>query len=227
MASSNDSFVAYLNESLSLCLENGNKSRPCDVSDKNTTEVTCKDQEYYSFSYALVGTLFQSIIFIVGVAGNGLVCAVVKKTKSMHSTTNCYLVSLAIADTITLVSSVPQEILSYHILGDQWVWGSLGCTLMIYLQYLGINASALSLTAFTIERYLAICHPIRSKPICTISRAKKIILFCWTFAMTYCSPWLLLTKTRTGCVKFDYWNINDHIVLHQDDETNHNNFVSQ
>jgi hypothetical protein len=59
----------------------------------------------------------------------------------MHTTTNCYLVSLAVADTITLVASVPQEILSYHILGHRWVWGPVGCTLMIYLQYLGIDAS--------------------------------------------------------------------------------------
>ena len=52
----------------------------------------------------------------------------------------------------------------------QWVWGSVGCTLMIYLQYLGIDASALSLTAFTVERYIAICHPMKAKSICTISR---------------------------------------------------------
>ena len=56
------------------------------------------------------------------------------KTRSMRTTTNCYLVSLAVADTITLIVSVPQEVISYHILGDRWVWGSVGCTLMIYLQ---------------------------------------------------------------------------------------------
>ena len=112
----------------------------------------CTRPEYYSTNYAVVGTLFQSIIFVVGVLGNVLVCVVVRRTKSMHSTTNCYLVSLAVADTITLVSSVPQEVLSYHIVGDQWVWGTVGCTTMIFLQYLGIDASALSLTAFTVER---------------------------------------------------------------------------
>ena len=94
----------------------------------------CKPQEYYTTNYGLIGTLFQSIVFLVGVLGNILVCTVVIKTRSMRTTTNCYLVSLAVADTITLVSSVPQEVLSYHILGDQWVWGSVGCTLMIYLQ---------------------------------------------------------------------------------------------
>ena len=81
-----------------------------------------------------MGTFFQSIVLLVGLLGNILVCIVVFKTRSMRTTTNCYLVSLAVADTITLVSSVPQEILSYHIGNNQWVWGSVGCTLLIYLQ---------------------------------------------------------------------------------------------
>ena len=49
--------------------------------------------------------------------GNLMVVVTVRATKSLHTTTNCYLVSLALADLITLVSSVPQEVLSYHILG--------------------------------------------------------------------------------------------------------------
>ena len=107
------------------------------------SNMTCGKQEYFSSTYALVGTSVQGIIFLVGVLGNVLVCCVVFKSRSMHTTTNCYLVSLAVADTITLVASVPQEILSYHILGHRWVWGPVGCTLMIYLQYLGIDASGL------------------------------------------------------------------------------------
>ena len=58
---------------------------------------------------------------------------------------------------------MPQEVLSYHILGDMWVWGSLGCSLMVDAQFLAMNASALSLTAFTIERYIAICHPMKAQ----------------------------------------------------------------
>ena len=52
----------------------------------------CRHPEYYSFNYVVVGTFFQSIIFLIGVLGNLLVCAVVYRTRSMHSTTNCYLV---------------------------------------------------------------------------------------------------------------------------------------
>ena len=70
----------------------------------------------------------------------------------------------------------------------------------IFFQYLGIDASALSLTAFTVERYIAICHPIKSKSICTLSRAKKIIAACWAFAIIYCSPWFFLASVKKKCV---------------------------
>ena len=77
----------------------------------------CSDPEYYGQLYGLVGTVCQSSIFLVGVLGNLMVVVTVRGTKSLHTTTNCYLVSLALADLITLLSSVPQEVLSYHILG--------------------------------------------------------------------------------------------------------------
>ena len=81
--------------------------------------IVCSQPEYYGQIYGLVGSLFQSSILLVGVLGNLMVVVTVRATKSLHTTTNCYLVSLALADLITLVSSVPQEVLSYHILGTR------------------------------------------------------------------------------------------------------------
>uniref|UniRef100_T1IRY8 Thyrotropin-releasing hormone receptor n=1 Tax=Strigamia maritima TaxID=126957 RepID=T1IRY8_STRMM len=151
--------------------------------------------EYYSYQYRLIGTLFQSIIFVVGVLGNVLVVLVVFRTPSMHSPTYCYLVSLAVADCLVLVAAVPQEIVSYYLVGDEWIWGRVGCALLIFIQYTGINASSLSITAFTVERYIAICHPMHAHAVCTVRRAKRIICCVWIFALCYCSPWLVLTKT--------------------------------
>lgn len=125
-----------------------------------------------------------------------MVVIVVIKTRGMKTPTNCYLVSLSIADLIVLVASVPNEIISYYVLGDKWIWGRIGCALFIFLQYFGINASSLSITAFTIERYIAICHPMRAQKVCTVHRAKRIISGVWIFAFIYCSPWLFLTKTK-------------------------------
>ena len=91
------------------------------------------------------------------------------------------------------------------------------------MQYLGIDASALSLTAFTVERYIAICHPIKSKSICTLSRAKKIIGFCWLFAILYCTPWFYLTKHSYDCYQGD--NLEEKTM--QVSKSNRENIFSQ
>ncbi|KAH7636478.1 thyrotropin-releasing hormone receptor-like [Dermatophagoides farinae] len=168
---------------------------------------TWKIPQYYSLSYQMIGTIFQGIIFIVGVLGNVMVVIVVLRSRSMRTPTNCYLVSLAIADTMVLLASVPNEIISYYLLGDRWIWGPFGCALFIFLQYLGINASSLSIAAFTVERYIAICHPMLAHKLCTVRRAKRIIMYVWMFATTYCAPWLFLTKTE----RINYLWINKEI----------------
>ncbi|XP_049787842.1 thyrotropin-releasing hormone receptor-like [Schistocerca cancellata] len=106
------------------------------------------------------------------------------------------LVSLAVADCLVLVASVPNEIASYYLVGNQWLWGDVGCAAFVFCQNLGINASALSLVAFTVERYIAICRPLRAHALCSVSRAQRISLLAWALAAAYSAPWLALTSTR-------------------------------
>nr|XP_053644962.1 uncharacterized protein LOC128697364 [Cherax quadricarinatus] len=53
---------------------------------------------------------------------------------------------------------------------------------------------------FTIERYIAISHPIKGKVLCTVSRAKKVIMVVYflCFALTATTPheWVVVTKLR-------------------------------
>jgi len=44
------------------------------------------------------------------------------------------------------------------------------------------NASILTITAFTVERYVAICHPMRAKTMSSLSRAVKTIIVVWIVA---------------------------------------------
>ncbi|XP_044515554.1 thyrotropin-releasing hormone receptor-like [Gracilinanus agilis] len=134
----------------------------------------------------------------VGIAGNVMVVLVVSRTRHMVTPTNCYLVSLAAADLLVLLAAgLPN--LSDVVLS--WVFGHAGCLCITYLQYLGINASTGSLTAFTVERYLAICHPIRAQYLCTVARAKRIIALVWLGTAAYCVMWLFLVDTKE--VAFD------------------------
>ncbi|XP_061463450.1 thyrotropin-releasing hormone receptor [Rhineura floridana] len=147
-------------------------------------------QEVATIEYQVVTIFLVLLICGLGIMGNFMVVLVVLRTKHMRTPTNCYLVSLAVADLMVLVAAGLPNI-TESIYGS-WVYGYVGCLCITYLQYLGINASSCSITAFTIERYIAICHPIKAQFLCTFSRAKKIIIFAWAFTSIYCMLWFFL-----------------------------------
>ncbi|XP_052539638.1 thyrotropin-releasing hormone receptor-like [Tympanuchus pallidicinctus] len=140
----------------------------------------------------VVTILLVLLVCGVGIAGNAMVVLVVLRTKHMVTPTNCYLVSLAVADLLVLlVAGLPNisEVVS------SWVYGYVGCLCITYLQYLGINISSWSITAFTVERYIAICHAIKAQLLCTVARAKRIIFSLWIFTSLYCLMWFFLVDT--------------------------------
>ncbi|CAL8298869.1 unnamed protein product [Lota lota] len=144
--------------------------------------------------YKVISSLLFFIICVLGVVGNVMVVLVVLTTKHMRTPTNCYLVSLAVADLMVLTAAGLPSI-TESIFGC-WVFGYYGCLGITYFQYLGINASSCSITAFTIERYIAICHPIKAQFLCTLSRAKKIIVSVWVFTSLYCVMWFYLSDIQ-------------------------------
>lgn len=169
------------------------------VSDDHTTgsylNATLPDREYYNVWYRIIGSFFLSLIFAIGCTGNAMVVLVVWRCRSMHTPTNCYLVSLAVADLLLLFWATLPTLVEYNMVVDEHISGPVGCSVMVFMQYLGVNVSSLSITALTVERYIAICHPMRAHTICTISRAKRIIAGLWIAGLTYSAPWLALATT--------------------------------
>uniref|UniRef100_A0A3P9DKU2 Thyrotropin-releasing hormone receptor n=1 Tax=Maylandia zebra TaxID=106582 RepID=A0A3P9DKU2_9CICH len=153
----------------------------------------------HSIQYKVISSCLLFMICALGIVGNVMVILVVLTTKHMRTPTNCYLVSLAVADLMVLTTAglpaIPESIFV------SWVFGRYGCLCITYFQYLGINASSCSITAFTIERYIAICHPIKAQFLCTLSRAKKIILFVWAFTSIYCLMWFYLSNIQETVYK--------------------------
>ncbi|XP_032827197.2 thyrotropin-releasing hormone receptor [Petromyzon marinus] len=147
-----------------------------------------------SLEFQVVSALLVLLVCAAGIVGNAMVVLVVLTTREMRTPTNCYLVSLAVADLTVLVSAGLPNVA--ESLAGTYVFGRAGCLFITYLQYLGINASSCSITAFTAERYIAICHPIRAQFLCTASRARKIIALVWAFTALYCLVWFFLVDLQ-------------------------------
>uniref|UniRef100_A0A914H7N8 Thyrotropin-releasing hormone receptor n=1 Tax=Globodera rostochiensis TaxID=31243 RepID=A0A914H7N8_GLORO len=107
-------------------------------------------------------TVVYTLISLFGIVGNIFVVIVVRTVPGMISPTNCYLMSLAVSDAIVLLSAAPVELSFLHV--DWYAFGSIGCKVLSFLPFLGINSSSMSITAFTVERFIGICYPLRASP---------------------------------------------------------------
>ncbi|RZB84901.1 7tm 1 domain containing protein [Asbolus verrucosus] len=127
------------------------------------------------------------VIFFTGTIGNISTCIVIARNKAMHTATNYYLFSLAISDLLLLISGLPQEI--YLIYSRYpYVFGSTFCFLRGMFAETSANATVLTITAFTVERYLAICHPFLSHTMSKLSRVVKLVLVIWLVAVGLAVP---------------------------------------
>ncbi|CAM9703670.1 unnamed protein product [Lampetra fluviatilis] len=149
---------------------------------------------HYTATYRAVSLALVLAICGAGIVGNVMIVLVVVRTKHMRTPTNYYLGSLAIADLLVLLAAGLPNV--SDSLAESWVYGYAGCLAITYLQYLGINVSSCSITAFTLERYLAICHPIRAQSLCTVSRAKRILALVWSSTAIYCLIWFFLVDVH-------------------------------
>ncbi|BHF74897.1 hypothetical protein SprV_0501798500 [Sparganum proliferum] len=115
----------------------------------------------------------------------------------MRTPTNCYLVSLSFSDLLFLLNATAPLIWELYVMIQEWTLGLHACRLIVAIQYLSVDASALSMAAFSVERWVAICHPMRAQTLCSVNRALKIIAGIWIFCTAYNVVWLFTLETQT------------------------------
>ncbi|CAD5125171.1 DgyrCDS13413 [Dimorphilus gyrociliatus] len=141
------------------------------------------------------------IIFITGVFGNVATCLIIAKNRYMQTPTNAYLFNLAVADLIVLILGLPHEIcITWQTYPD--IFGGIFCVARALIAETSTYASILTITAFTAERYVAICHPMWSHTMSKIKRAIKIIIIIWFVSLVCAAP----LASQFG-IKNLQWNI--------------------
>ncbi|XP_032665474.1 orexin receptor type 2-like isoform X1 [Odontomachus brunneus] len=133
----------------------------------------------------------HSVVFVVGLIGNALVCMAVYRNHSMRTVTNYFIVNLAVADLLVLLICLPPSVL--WDVTETWFLGLKLCKAVPYLQTVSVSVSVLTLTFISIDRWYAICFPLRFKS--TTGRAKTAIIIIWLIALLFDIPELLVLHT--------------------------------
>ncbi|CAL9696064.1 unnamed protein product [Knipowitschia caucasica] len=131
--------------------------------------------------------LVYLIIFLIGVMGNVLTCTVIVRNKVMWTPTNFYLFSLAVSDLLVLLLGMPLEL--YELWQNYpFLLGKGGCYFKTFLFETVCLASILNVTALSVERYIAVVHPLRAKYVVTRTHAKRVILTVWGVSILCAIP---------------------------------------
>ncbi|XP_044522703.1 D(3) dopamine receptor [Gracilinanus agilis] len=146
---------------------------------------------YYALSYC---ALILAIVF-----GNVLVCLAVLKERSLQTTTNYLVVSLAVADLLVATLVMPW-VVYLEVTGGVWNFSRICCDIFVTLDVMMCTASILNLCAISIDRYTAVVMPVRyqySSGQSSCRRVSFMIAVVWVLAFAVSCP-LLFGLNTTG-----------------------------
>uniref|UniRef100_T1IQS4 G-protein coupled receptors family 1 profile domain-containing protein n=1 Tax=Strigamia maritima TaxID=126957 RepID=T1IQS4_STRMM len=129
---------------------------------------------------------FGSLVILVAVAGNTLVIASVSTTRRLRSVTNCFVVSLAIADLLVALLVMPLGIAVE--ITQTWPLDRVACDLWISLDVLLCTASILNLCCISVDRYLAITRPLAYSARRSKRLALAMIAVVWIISVAITCP---------------------------------------
>ena len=120
----------------------------------------------------IVETCVCLLLNIISLNGNFLVCLAVYKNSRLRTTTNIYIIGLALTDLLSATFVMPFT--SGVLITRKWPYGNLYCNIQAFLVNFGLftSTSIMGLTAF--NRYVRIVHTNRYNNI--FSRFKSRII---------------------------------------------------
>ena len=116
---------------------------------------------------------FGWILSIITAAGNGFVIFLVARSRRLHSSANWFVLSLAVADFIVGIALFPSSYFCNKY--------SMACNTKVYMAFFWffLHSSVANLCTLTLDRYIAIIHPLEYIISMTERRPAMVILMAW------------------------------------------------
>ncbi|XP_035469058.1 delta-type opioid receptor-like [Scophthalmus maximus] len=140
-------------------------------------------------------TAVYSVVFVVGFIGNCLVMYVIIRYTKMKTATNIYIFNLALADAL-VTTTMPFQSTDYLL--NTWPFGEVVCKVFISIDYYNMFTSIFTLTMMSVDRYVAVCHPVKALDFRTPIKAKMINVCIWILSSAAGIPAFILGGTQTN-----------------------------
>lgn len=144
---------------------------------------------YWSHVLAL---LLYIVLFVLAVFGNALSLWILRTKPELRTLTHAFLTNLVIADLLLALLTPLEAVATFSAV---YVMGDYGCKIQRTSLYFFYAASVLTLSAISLERYIAICHPYKYDDFKALKT--RIILSIWLGSALIVIPHVYLSEERT------------------------------
>ena len=129
-----------------------------------------------------VGSLV--ILNVLSLTGNTLVCISVYKNTRLRTTTNLYIIALAVSDLLSAVFVMPVG--SGVLITSKWVFGGTICQLHAFFSLFVIYVSPVTMGLTAVNRFVRICKSDQQyKKLFSARKSRALLAFVWTFVACY------------------------------------------
>ncbi|XP_028992531.1 trace amine-associated receptor 1-like isoform X2 [Betta splendens] len=130
---------------------------------------------------AVLTYITLSSISLLTTTLNMFVIISISHFKQLHTPTNFLLLSLAVSDFFVGLIMFFQIVL----IDGCWFLGDATCSAYQYVAYVITSASVGTMVLICVDRYVAICDPLRYSVKVTQGRVQACVCLCWTSAVAY------------------------------------------
>ncbi|XP_053163674.1 G-protein coupled receptor 183 isoform X2 [Hemicordylus capensis] len=168
-----------------------------------TNNETCDLYEHRGSARILL-PVFYSLIFVIGVLGNGLALIVIIKNRKKMNSTTLYSTNLVLSD-ILFTTALPARI-TYYALGFNWPFQEIICKFTALVFYINIYAAVNFMTCLSIDRFVAVVCPLYTR-IRRLKSATYICCFVWFLVFAQTLPLLVIPMShedgeRITCMEY-------------------------
>ena len=120
------------------------------------------------------------ILNVLSLTGNSLVCISIYKNTRLRTTTNIYILALALSDLLSAVFVMPFG--TGVLITSKWIFGGAFCQLHAFFSLFVIYISPVTMGLTAINRYVRICRPDQQyQRLFSVKKSRAILAFVWTF----------------------------------------------
>ncbi|CAG9784796.1 unnamed protein product [Diatraea saccharalis] len=116
------------------------------------------------------------------------------------SVTNIFLVNLSVADLLVTLFCMPVQIAKSVTL--IWYFGEVMCKTVNFLQGVAVASSVFTITAMSVDRYLAITQSLRQPWMPSRRGACSLLVLLWLLALAIFAPLVAVTAVEREPVPY-------------------------